>query len=78
MEVLIWIFDIEFSIEDVQFVYKWLCFDEYFICGMDIEFFGKVKLIYELFDVEFLDFDVFGYGFQVCFVMCFGICVDFG
>lgn len=62
-EVLTRILDIEPSIEDVQLAYKWLRSDEHLIRGMDIELSGKAKLIYELLDAEFPDFDASGHGF---------------
>ncbi|MGG1953451.1 hypothetical protein [Ralstonia solanacearum] len=61
-EVLTRILEIEPSIEDVQLAYKWLRSDEHLIRGMDIELSGKAKMIYELLDAEFPDFDASGHG----------------
>ncbi|CAJ0683710.1 hypothetical protein ACTHR6_17360 [Ralstonia holmesii] len=62
MEVLTRILAIEPSIQDVQLAYKWLRSDEHLIRGMDIELTGKAKMIYELLDAEFPDFDASGRG----------------
>lgn len=62
MEVLTRILAIEPSIQDVQLAYKWLRSDEHLIRDMDIELTGKAKMIYELLDAEFPDFDASGRG----------------
>jgi hypothetical protein len=62
MEVLTRILEIEPTIEDVQLAYRWLRSDEHLIRGMDIELSGKAKMIYELLDAEFPDFDASGHG----------------
>lgn len=62
VEVLTRILEVGPSIEDVQLAYKWLRSDEHLVRGMEIELSGKAKIIYELLDAEFPDFDASGRG----------------